>query len=126
MRLPVFELLGTAYEKITDFKCLDVFSSFDNDNVVIEFSDMRFITELILPLCNEPIDFIDKSEWYTARLVFSQNAISSVILENNSGECLTSDVAEMINTYISDMGRESLYCRYCSEIIEYVTFLLTM
>lgn len=127
MRLAIFELLGYILDRIDDFQCLDLFLSFDNDDIIIEFSNTRLIEKLILPLCDKSYtDFLKKSNWYTARLVFSDNAINSVVLENHLGECFSSDVREMIQNYITDKELFEQYCELCSDIAEYVTFLLTM
>ena len=126
MRLAIFELLGYVFDKITDLNCLDIFLSFDGDDIVIEFSDIKYITKLILPLCDKSYtDFLEKSDWYTARLIFSKDAISSVVLENHLGECFTTNAENIIKNHIAGTKLSELYCQYCSEIIEYSTLLLT-
>ena len=125
MRYAIFQLLGYILDASSS-NCPELFWSLEGEDVVIEFSNLTLITNLILPLCDKSYSsFMEKSNWLTAKIVFTQDVITSIILENNSGECFTSEIEEKLFDEVSDFGQDTIYCRICSEIIKYATFVLT-
>lgn len=125
MRYAIFQLLGYILDASSS-NCPELFWSLEGEDVVIEFSNLTLITNLILPLCDKSYSsFTEKSNWFTAKIVFTQDVITSISLENNSGECFTSEIEERLFDDVADSGQDQVYCQICSQIIKYATFLLT-
>lgn len=119
MKYDVFTLIGLILDRITQDQS-DIFIFADGENVIIEFSDINLITNLILPLCdNECI------ELRNAKLIFANGVVSKIIMENCSGDQISNDVEEKLCEYVADFGKDNIYCQICAEIIEYATLVLT-
>lgn len=115
MRYDVFTLLGYILDAVTQNNS-NVFVAFEDENVTIELKDINLINNSIFPLCENT---------NIAKIVFADGMISTITLEDNSGESFSNVVKDEIYDYVSDFGKDRIYCQICAEIIEYITFVLT-
>lgn len=106
----------------------DMFIHLENDEVYIELNKYTVINSLILPLCDFACcDFFEKSKWCVAKLVFAKNParLSKIVLENDKGECLTSDIGDALLHEYDRRGLDSLYIKICDHLIKDVNLVLT-
>lgn len=117
--IPIFKLLGmvldeTSYETKFEIKRTKNFC-------VVECADSEIIGELFLPLfgdedAEELYCLLEKSEWFCASIMISQNQIRAVTIENNFGEQVLSEVDERLLTILSEVGMDDSYFTICQEI----------
>lgn len=106
----------------------DMFIHLENDEVYIELNNFSIIRSLILPLCDFACcDFVEKCKWCVAKLVFANNParLSKIILENDKGECLTSDVGDALLHELDRHGLDYIYIKMCDHLIKDVNLVLT-
>ncbi len=117
--IPIFKLLGmvldeTSYETKFEIKRDGIFC-------IVKCDDPDLIGELFLPLfgdedAEELYHLLEKSEWFCANIMITQNQIMAVAIENNFGEQVLSEINERLLKILSEVGMDDSYFTICQEI----------